>query len=77
MRAYPSCALARTGAAELEAEADGLFGKRQESGPRAPVMATLPLDAAAEPDFAESLVAVGIAARGSIAPTMILKFGGE
>jgi len=57
MRACPSRALARTGAAELDAEADRLFGKRHESGPRARVMATLPLDAAAEPDFAESLVA--------------------
>ena len=37
---YPSPALARAGAAELEAEADRLFGKRQKGGPRARVMAT-------------------------------------
>src|ERR1700727_3750560 len=33
--AYPSPVFARVGAAELEAEADRLFGKRQKSGPRA------------------------------------------
>ncbi len=57
---YPSPLLARAGAAELEAEADRLFGKRRESGPRARVMATLPPEAATEPEFAESLVAAGI-----------------
>ena len=45
---YPAPVLARAGAAELEAEADRLFGKRQKGGPRARVMATLPPEAATE-----------------------------
>jgi pyruvate kinase len=57
---YPSPALAKAGEAELEAEANRLFGKRQESGPRARVMATLPPEAATEPGFAESLLAAGM-----------------
>jgi pyruvate kinase len=57
---YPSPALAKAGEAELEAEADRLFGKRRESGPRARVMATLPPQAATEPEFAESLLAAGM-----------------
>ena len=39
---YPSPMRARAGAAELEAESDRLFGNRQNSGPRARIMATLP-----------------------------------
>jgi pyruvate kinase len=57
---YPSPALARAGAAEMEAEADRLFGKRQKSGSRARVMATLPPEAATEPEFAERLLAAGM-----------------
>ena len=57
---YPSPALARAGAAELEAEADRLFGKRQRGGPRARVMATLPPEAATEPAFVDNLVAAGM-----------------
>ena len=39
---YPSPALARGSASELEAEADRLFGKRPRGAPRVRVMATLP-----------------------------------
>ena len=56
---YPSPMLARAGAAELEVEADRLFGKRQKSGPRARIMATLPSEAA-EPEFVDNLVAAGM-----------------
>lgn len=57
---YPIRAMARAGAAELEAEGNRLFGVRQESGPRARVMATLPTEAATEPDLIRNLVAAGI-----------------
>src|SRR6202046_4161347 len=57
---YPSPALAKAGEAELEAEADRLFGKRQKSGSRARVMATLPPEAATEPELAERLLAAGM-----------------
>ena len=57
---YPARAMARAGAAELEAEADRLFGKRQKSGPRARVMATLPTEAATEPDLVGNLVTAGM-----------------
>ena len=57
---YPSPALARAGAAELEAEADRLFGKRQKGGPRARVMATLPPEAATEPELVSNLVNAGM-----------------
>jgi pyruvate kinase len=57
---YPAPALARAGAAELEAEADRLFGKRQKGGPRARVMATLPAEAAAETEFVNSLMNAGM-----------------
>ena len=56
---YPLPTLARAGAAELEAEADRLFGKRQKNGPRARIMATLPPEAV-EPEFVDKLVAAGM-----------------
>ncbi|MGB7977418.1 MAG: pyruvate kinase [Roseiarcus sp.] len=56
---YPPPVMARAGAAELEAEADRLFGKRQKSGPRARIMATLSAEAAA-PEFVDHLVAAGM-----------------
>jgi pyruvate kinase len=56
--AYPAPALA--GAAELEAEADRLFGNRQKGAPRARVMATLPTEAATEPGLVDKLVAAGM-----------------
>ena len=57
---YPAPGLARAGGAELEAEADRLFGKRQKGGPRARVMATLPTEAATEPASVDSLVTAGM-----------------
>jgi pyruvate kinase len=57
---YPAPGLAMAGAIELEAEADRLFGKRQTSSPRARVMATLPPEAATEPDLVGKLVAAGM-----------------
>jgi pyruvate kinase len=58
---YPTPAMASAGAAELEAEADRLFGKRQKSdGLRARVMATLPPEAATEPDFVGNLMNAGM-----------------
>ena len=56
---YPAPMLAKAGAAELEAEADRLFGKRQKAGPRARIMATLSPEAA-EPEFVDNLVAAGM-----------------
>src|SRR5271163_4082452 len=46
--AYPATPSATAGAAELEAEANRLFGRRQRGGPHTRVMATLPPEAAAE-----------------------------
>jgi pyruvate kinase len=57
---YPSPALARAGAAELEAEADRLFGKRLKGGPHARVMATLPPEAATDPELVSNLVNAGM-----------------
>ena len=57
---YPSPMLARAGAAELEAEADRLFGKRQTRVPRARIMATLPPKAATEAALVDNLVAAGM-----------------
>jgi pyruvate kinase len=56
---YPAPALAVAGPTELEVEADRLFGKRQNSGPRARVMATLPPEAATE-ELVDKLVAAGM-----------------
>jgi pyruvate kinase len=58
--AYPGPWLAKAGAAELETEADRLFGKRQEGGPRARVMATLPSEAATEPALVDNLMRAGM-----------------
>jgi pyruvate kinase len=58
--AYPALGSARAGAAELESEADRLFGRRQKGGPRARVMATLPPAAASQPEFVDNLVAAGM-----------------
>jgi pyruvate kinase len=57
---YPASGLTMAGATELEAEADRLFGKRQKSGPRGRVMATLPSEAATEPGLVDKLVAAGM-----------------
>jgi len=56
---YPTPS-ARAGAAELEAEADRLFGRRREGGPRARVMATLPTEAATDRQIVDNLVAAGM-----------------
>ena len=56
---YPAPMLATAGAAEPEAEADRLFGKRQNSSPGARIMATLPSDAV-EAEFVGKLVAAGM-----------------
>ena len=58
--AYPARAMARAGAAELEAETDRLFGKRQKPGPRVRVMATLPTEAATDPDLVGNLANAGM-----------------
>ncbi|HEY1454067.1 MAG TPA: pyruvate kinase, partial [Roseiarcus sp.] len=58
--AYPATPSATAGAAELAAEADRLFGRRQRGAPRARVMATLPLEAAGEPELIDNLVAAGM-----------------
>ncbi len=58
--AYPTPESASAGVAELEAEADRLFGKRQKAGPRTRVMATLPPEAASQPEFVDKLVAAGM-----------------
>ena len=55
---YPVAAAAQAGA-ELAAEADRLFGRRQRA-PRARVMATLPTEAGAEPELVDNLVAAGM-----------------
>ena len=57
---YPAPVLALAGGAELEAEADRLFGKRQRGGPRARVMATLPTEAATDPELVSNLVNAGM-----------------
>ncbi len=56
--AYPTSPAA--GAAELEAETNRLFGRRQRGGPSARVIATLPLEAATEPELIDNLVAAGM-----------------
>ena len=48
---YPSAAVARASASELDAEAAKLFGKRARGAPRVRVMATLPLEAACNPNW--------------------------
>ena len=56
---YASAAVARAGDVRLEAEADGLFGKRPKGAPRVRVMATLPPEAATQPELADNLIAAG------------------
>ena len=57
---YPHPAVMRAAASELEAEADRLFGKRPRGAPRVRVMATLPSEAASEPELLDSLIAAGM-----------------
>ena len=57
---YPSPALARGSASELEAEADRLFGKRPRGAPRVRVMATLPAEAATQPELVDNLISAGM-----------------
>jgi len=57
---YPSAALARASASELEAEAAKLFGKRARGAPRVRVMATLPPEAASQPELVDNLIAAGM-----------------
>ena len=56
---YPA-AVARPGASELDAEADRMFGKRPKGAPRVRVMATLPPEAATQPELVDNLVAAGM-----------------
>ncbi len=58
--AYPAPARFRDGGAELEAEADRLFGKRPTGAPHARIMATLPPEAATQPEFVNSLIVAGM-----------------
>ena len=57
---YPPPALARAGASELEAEAERIFGKRPKGAPRVRVMATLPPEAATQPELVDNLIAAGM-----------------
>ncbi len=57
---YPAPALARAGASELEAEAERIFGKRPKGAPRVRVMATLPPEAATQPELVDNLIAAGM-----------------
>jgi pyruvate kinase len=57
---YPAPAAARESATELEAEADRMFGKRPKGAPRVRVMATLPPEAATDPDLVDNLIAAGM-----------------
>ena len=57
---YPPSQLIRAGALELEAEAQRLFGERRKGAPRVRVMATLPTEAATQPELADNLIAAGM-----------------
>ena len=57
---YPAPANQRPGASMLEAEAERLFGERPKGAPRVRVMATLPPEAATQPDLVDNLVAAGM-----------------
>ena len=57
---YPPTALFREGDAQLEAEADRLFGERPMGVPHARVMATMPPEAATEPELVDKLVSAGM-----------------
>ena len=57
---YPAPEQVRAGASELEAEADRMFGKRPRGAPRVRVMATLPSEAATQPELVDNLIAAGM-----------------
>ena len=57
---YPAAAIARSGAAALEAEQEHVFGARPRGGPRVRVMATLPPEAATDAHFVDDLVIAGM-----------------
>jgi pyruvate kinase len=57
---YPSPVRFRAGQADLDRESERLFGAVREGGPRARILATLPPEAAEEPEFVESLLAAGM-----------------
>jgi pyruvate kinase len=57
---YPSTSAGRQGHSELEVEADRIFGKRPKGAPRVRVMATLPSEAATQPELVDSLVVAGM-----------------
>lgn len=57
---YPPDALARAGAEALEWEASRIFGPRAHGAPRVRVMATMPPEAATDPEFVDRMVAAGM-----------------
>ncbi len=57
---YPPASVARASKSELEAEADRVFGKRPKGAPRVRVMATLPPEAATQPELVDNLIAAGM-----------------
>lgn len=57
---YPAQTSATAGAAQLEAESERLFGRSLSEGPRARVMATLPTEAATQPELAARLMTAGM-----------------
>jgi pyruvate kinase len=57
---YATAEQARAGASELEAEADRMFGKRPKGAPRVRIMATLPPEAAIQPELVDNLIAAGM-----------------
>jgi pyruvate kinase len=57
---YPAAVVGRPGASELEAEADSKFGIRPKGAPRVRVMATLPTEAATQPELVDGLVVAGM-----------------
>ena len=57
---YPSTEALHSGEAELEAEAERLFGPRREGAPRTRILATLPAEAASDPLFCERLLLAGM-----------------
>ena len=58
--AYPLPESLRAGEAELEAEAERLFGPRREGAPRTRILATLPAEAATDPLLCERLMIAGM-----------------
>ena len=57
---YPGHAVMRGGAEDLEAEAVDIFGPAREGAPNARILATLPAEAATDPDLVEGLVTAGM-----------------